>query len=62
MKLVKLNGEVHVRGADEFVKMTRKNVVEALRAKMSDEHRFLTKEELLSRCSFDENGELVSVR
>lgn len=63
MKLVKLNGCVHVRGESGFVKVSKKNVLEALRnsRKSSEKHVGLTKEQLLSKCVFDDSGELTDV-
>ena len=58
VKLVLLNGSLHIRKETDknssFVKMTKRNLVEALGKHCPNDAHFLTKKELISRCRFDE--------
>jgi len=62
MKLVRLNGELHIRADEKFVKITKANLVEVLRKEraLPKGHEFMTKAQLLSSCSFDDSGNLVA--
>ena len=62
LSLIHLNGSLHIRKETDkenlFVKMTKRNLVEALGKHCPNDLHFLTKKELISKCRF--NGKALS--